>query len=170
MRKINFHEDEYYHVYNRGTDKRTIFLEEREYERFLYLLYACNDVNPLLNSQFYYRGFASIVTQIDTREKLVNILCFCLMPNHYHLLLQQRVKEGISRFMQKLGTGYTMYFNTKHKRNGVLFQGVFKGIHVEDERYLTHLTRYIHLNPLELKKPDWKKIGVKKLGSNRRIP
>ena len=83
------------------------------------------------------------------------------MSNHYHLLLRQRVDGGISKFMQKLGTGYTMYFNTKYQRSGVLFQGVFKAIHIDEETYLTHLTRYIHLNPLEIKEPDWKEKGVK---------
>lgn len=161
MRKTIFAIDQYYHIYNRGVDKRIVFMGKRDYERFLYLLAACNDTTPLLNSQFYYRGFASI-ERLGKRQPLVDILCFCLMPNHYHLLLKQKEENGISRFMQKLGTGYTMYFNTKYKRNGVLFQGVFKSIHVDTEIYLTHLSRYIHLNPVEFCEPLWKKNGIRK--------
>ena len=161
MRRITFESGEYYHIYNRGVDKRTIFLDRRDFERFLYLLFACNDTEPLLNSQFYYRGFASIEKYPRKRTQLVDILCFCLMPNHFHLILRQRVDSGISLFMQKLGTGYTMYFNIKYKRSGVLFQGVFKAIHIDREEYLTHLTRYIHLNPAELREPQWKKQNIR---------
>jgi len=160
MRKIRFAVNHYYHVYNRGVDKRVVFTTKRDYERFLYLLAACNDSGPLLNSQFYYRGFASIV-ELKKRQPLVDIVCFCLMPNHYHLLLKEREENGISRFMQKLGTGYTMYFNTKYDRSGSLFQGVFKAIRIDDETYLTHLTRYIHLNPAELRESLWKERGIR---------
>lgn len=159
MRKVELSNEQYYHVYNRGVDKRITFTKKNDYQRFLYLLYACNDTQPLLNSQFYYRGLASIEKR--KREMMVDILSFCLMSNHFHLLLRQRVDNGISKFMQKLGTGYTMYFNTKYQRSGSLFQGTFKAIHIDEETYLTHLTRYIHLNPLELKEPNWKEKGVK---------
>jgi len=80
----------------------------------------------------------------------VDILTFVLMPNHYHLLLRQRVDGGISKFMQKLGTGYTMYFNEKHERSGALFQGRYKSVHIEDDRQLLYIPHYIHLNPLAL--------------------
>lgn len=161
MRKTQFTEGEYYHVYNRGADKRTVFMDQRDYERFTYLLFACNDTKPLLNSQFYYRGFASIEKYPREREQLVDIVCFCLMPNHFHLLLRPRIDTGVSLFMQKLGTGYTMYFNTRHKRNGNLFQGLFKDVHIDREEYLTHVTRYIHLNPAEMQEPRWKEEGIK---------
>lgn len=162
MRKIVFATDEFYHIYNRGTDKRDVFLHTRDYERFLYLLWACNDKNPVINTSFYYRGFASIDLK-KKREQLVDIVCFCLMPNHYHLLLRQKTEGGISLFMQKLGTAYTMYFNTRCERTGVLFQGVFKAAHVDREEYFAHLTRYIHLNPAELREPKWKERGIRKL-------
>lgn len=164
MRKTKFTEGEYYHIYNRGVDKRIIFQNRSDYERFLYLLGACNDEKPLLNSQFYYRGSASIVflnqKNSDTRKRIVDIVAFCLMPNHYHLLLKEISMGGISKFLQKVGTGYTMYFNTKYKRSGVLFQGAFKARHIDRDEYLTHLTRYIHLNPAEMKEPYWKKKGI----------
>jgi len=160
MRKIRFIEGQYYHIYNRGVEKRDIFMDRCDYERFLYLLFVCNDTKPLLNSQFYYRGLASIVKYPQQRELLVDIACFCLMPNHYHLLLRQRSEGGISLFMQKLGTAYTMYFNARQERNGVLLQGTFKAAHVDKELYLTHLSRYIHLNPLDLYESGWKEKGL----------
>jgi len=83
------------------------------------------------------------------------------MPNHFHLLLNQKREGGIVKFMQKLGTGYTMYFNTKNKRDGVLFQGAFKSIPIESDEYLIYLSSYIHLNPVELKEPRWKEEGIK---------
>lgn len=161
MKREQASEEKFCHVYNRGVEKRDIFLDQSDYYRFLYLLFGCNDTAPLLNSQFYYRGPTSIVRNME-RDRLVDIVCFCLMPNHYHLLLLERKKNGIPLFMQKLGTGYTMYFNTKRKRSGVLFQGGYKSILIDSEEYLTHLTRYIHLNPAELVEPKWKEVGIHK--------
>lgn len=154
MRKTPLAEGEYYHIYNRGVDKRLVFMQDRDYHRFLYLLSACNDEKPLLNSQFYYRGLTSIASAKAGQKgaPLVAVVCFCLMPNHFHFILKQLADGGISTFMQKVGTGYTMYFNTKYSRSGALFQGTFKASHIDKEEYLTHLTRYIHLNPAELYK------------------
>ncbi|MFY9492932.1 MAG: transposase [Minisyncoccia bacterium] len=160
-RKVPFAEGCYYHIYNRGTDKRSVFLDNRDYERFLYLLFACNDVNPISNSQYHYRGFASIQEKERERDKLVDIVCFCLMPNHFHIMLRQAKEKGIPLFMQKLGTGYTMYFNAKEERNGALFQGVFKAVHIDKQNYLDRLATYIHLNPVELIEPKWKEKGIK---------
>lgn len=161
MRGIEFTEGEYYHIYNRGTDKRNIFADKKDYERFIYYLFYCNDSNSLLNSQFYYRGLASIQNlKKDERKTILEVVCFCLMPNHFHLLLKQKTEKGIPLFMQKIGTGYTMYFNARHKRNGCLFQGTFKAKHITKDSYLTHLTRYIHLNPIEFVEPDWKNTAI----------
>jgi len=87
---------------------------------------------------------------LDRGESLVDIGAYCLMPNHFHLLLRQREEDGISRFMQKLVTGYTMYFNKKNERSGALFQGKFKSVHAHDDRYLKYVISYIHLNPARL--------------------
>jgi putative transposase len=137
---------EIYHVYNRGTDKRDIFLDKKDYERFLALLYVCNGTKPVqLNN---YKGLTLEELLISEKgEGLVDIAAYCLMENHFHLLLHQRIEGGISKFMQKLITGYTMYFNTKYKRSGVLFQGKFKSQHAGEDRYLKYLLSYIHLNP-----------------------
>ena len=91
----------------------------------------------------------------------MEIVAFCLMPNHFHLILKQLKDGGITKFMRKLGTGYAMYFNQKNKRNGVLFQGKFKAIPIENDNYLIHLSRYIHINPIEFTEPDWKTKGIK---------
>ena len=82
------------------------------------------------------------------------------MPNHFHLLVRELKEGGISKFMQKLMTGYTMYFNKKNDRNGSLFQGKFKATHVSNDRYLRYLVSYIHLNPVKLIEPKWKESGI----------
>lgn len=164
MRKTQFTDGEYYHVFNRGVDKRKIFLLKQDYRHFLFHLTACNDERPLDNSARLYRGLASLnvfLARWKSRKPYVSILCFCLLPNHFHLLLKQHGDTGVPQFMQKLSTAYTMYFNTKQKRVGSLFQGPYKAIHIKDEEYLTHLSRYIHLNPLDLKDPEWREQGVR---------
>lgn len=162
MRKTIFVNNHFYHIYNRGVDKRDIFTDENDYFRFTHYLYELNNLNSSSNlgrnfqrqiegGRTSFRDFSK-----RKRELLVNILCFCLMPNHIHLILEQIREGGISKFMQKLGTAHTMYFNSKNKRTGVLFQGPFKSLLIINDEYLIHLSRYIHLNPLELIDPQWK--------------
>ncbi|MFH0791854.1 MAG: transposase [bacterium] len=98
-----------------------------------------------------------------TREKLVEVLAFCFMPNHIHLLLRQIKDRGISLFMQKVGTGYASYFNTKNNRKGHLFQGKFKAVHIKDDSQLMTIFSYIHTNPLSLLDSGWKENGVSNL-------
>ncbi len=93
-------------------------------------------------------------------ELLVDICAYCLMPNHFHLLLRERVEGGISRFMQKLTTAYTMYFNKRYERSGTLLQGRFKATHASRDEYLSYLVAYIHLNPVKLIEPLWKESGI----------
>lgn len=166
MRKINFANNHFYHIYNRGVDKRVIFQESGDYVRFIHYLYELNNIistSNLSRSIVIYLnegGETSFIKSIKERQELVKVICFCLMPNHFHLILEQLVEDGISKFMQKLGTAYSMYFNTKYKRSGVLFQGLFKAKIIDNEEYLLQLLRYIHLNPLELKQHDWQHDGV----------
>jgi len=131
MRKIIFENEKYYHIYNRGVEKHDIFRDDKDRFRFIHDLYEFNNKDAVLNNQYYfeinYGGPTSIVKKRQ-RKLLVNILCFCLMPNHYHLILQQLVDNGISTFMQKLGSGYVTGFNLKYKRIGPLFQGRYKAI------------------------------------------
>ena len=155
----DFSTDEFYHIYNRGTDKRNIFKTSRDYERFLALLYLCNQDKPVdLKRQG--PTLSEILAQ-QRDETLVSLVSYCLMPNHFHLLLQCREPLGVSKYVQKVNTGYTMYFNNRHDRSGVLFQGKFKSTHVHDDRYLKYLITYIHLNPVKLIDPEWKENGIR---------
>lgn len=160
MRKIQFINNYFYHIYNRGTEKRETFLEDKDNFRFIHDLYEFNDVNATLNlTRNIEGGLASF--NVKSRDLLVEIIAFCLMPNHFHLILKQLRENGITKFMQKLGTGYTMYFNQRNQRTGSLFQGSFKAILVDKDNYFLPLTNYIHLNPVELIEPNWKEKGVK---------
>ncbi len=113
-----------YHIYNRGVEKRKVFLDDQDYFRFIHDLYEFNDENPVLNVNYrlQHRQSKYMGVQLpyikNERKLLVDILVWCLMPNHYHLILRQRRDNGIVLFMQKLGSGYTNYFNLKYKRVG----------------------------------------------------
>jgi putative transposase len=150
--------DEWYHCYNRGVDKRKIFENCRDYERFLLGMFAGNSEVPvhISNLKSPYLRDVLADSSFERGEPLVEIGAYCLMPNHIHLLLREVTEGGIARFMQKLCTGYTMYFNSKRERTGALFAGTFKSKHVPDDRYLKYLASYIHLNPAELFDPKWK--------------
>ncbi len=156
MRKIEFTDGGIYHVYNRGVEKRVLFADEGDYHRFLNSLYEFNDEQPSVNTSYRYylskrrKSAAGMLLHQIARMTLVEILAFCLMPNHYHIMLRQVNDHGITRFMRKLGTGYTMYFNKKYDRSGVLFQGKFKASHLTEEEHFLHLPHYIHTNPLKL--------------------
>ena len=144
--------NEVYHIYNRGVDKRNVFMNDKDRCRFVHDLFEFNDINPA--PQYLEVRLPNI--KRPTRKLLVEIMVFCLMPNHFHLLLRQKRERGISEFMRKLGTGYTNYFNQRYQRSGVLFQGKFKIIHINDERHFAHLPYYIHCNPLDLSTPEWR--------------
>ncbi len=165
-RRIQFVKYHFYHIYNRGVDKRNIFLGDFDYIRFLESLRDFNDleiVGSLYLKAMRERKKLRSATPHNLKRPLVRILCYCLMPNHFHLLLEQLEENGITEFMRRLGTGYTNYFNFKYKRTGRLFEGPFRAVLVEQENHLTHLLRYIHLNPLDLIEPAWRKEGVKDL-------
>lgn len=149
----------FYHVYNRGTDRRETFLDDADRARFITQLVVFNDVNSARKD--FRIGRNAILPAWP--KPYANLVAFALMPNHFHLLLEQVEDDGVTRLMQRLGTGYTMYFNKRHSRTGRLFEMTYKALGVEDDGYFTHLTRYIHLNPLELVEPDWKSRGVANL-------
>jgi REP element-mobilizing transposase RayT len=146
-RKLQFALDEYYHVYNRGVEKRVIFNNEFDYQRFLLLLVLVNDEKPVEVQQLV-RDYTIPELIRQKRKPLVSIASFSLMPNHYHLLMKETTEKGISKFMHKVGTGYSLYFNLQNERTGGLFQGPYKAKHVDDDRYLQYLFEYIHLNPI----------------------
>lgn len=156
QRKIIFSEGEYYHIYNRGVEKRIIFLDKADYERFLLLLKVANSTEPV-HIQSSYRGRALIG---EKEETLVDIGAFCLMPNHFHILLKEKRSDGIRLFLHKISTAYSMYFNKRYERKGALFQGVFQAQHADSDNYLKYLFSYIHLNPIKLIQSDWKENGI----------
>lgn len=159
LRNDPFITGEYYHVYNRGIDKRVIYKSNKDYERFMILLYFANSQNTfriddILNR--YNRVFDDIMV-LNKGDSLVSVGAWCLMPNHFHLLIRQDVDGGITKFMRKLGVGYSMFFNIKYERKGALFGGLFKSKLVgNDDNYMRQLFAYIHINPLEIKFPKWK--------------
>ncbi|MBI2574234.1 MAG: transposase, partial [Candidatus Wildermuthbacteria bacterium] len=166
MRTTQFVNGEFYHLYNRGVEKRDIFANEKDYMKFLLSLHIFNTVDSHENIHLdrkIKQGLDLVLPSLQHQhhQLLVDITAFCLMPNHYHLLVRQRAKNGIVRLIQRLGTGYTMYANKKYERTGVLFQGKFKSILVDKEEYLLALLNYIHLNPLDLKEYRWKENGIK---------
>jgi len=159
MRKTTFAIDEYYHIYNRGVDKRAIFNNDSDRYRFLKLLYLCNSDKPfhfkdlVPGEEFYY----------EKGEKLVDIITYCLMDNHFHLILRETTEKGISTFMHKLGVSYTMYFNKVNDRKGVLFENNFNDRHLDTDEYLKYVFAYIHLNPIKIIDANWKKNGISDL-------
>jgi len=153
MRKTPFANGEIYHVYNRGVDKRTIVLDQEDADRFVQSLVEFNTeqaIGSLYQNSFrkkLLRGSTSKYSDEEKKnEKPVEVIAYCLNPNHFHFILRQVTERGIEKFMQRLGTGYTMYFNKKYERSGVLFQGAFKAIHVDTDAYLLQLSVYVNLN------------------------
>lgn len=149
--------NEFYHVYNRGIEKRKIFLTHADHERFIALLYLANQFEA---TDLKYQGRSMSEIKNRAGNPLVEIVAYCLMSNHFHLLLREKVEGGIARFMQKLTTGYTMYFNKRNDRSGPLFQGTYKASHVQDDFYFRYLISYIHLNPVKIIDPLWKENGI----------
>ena len=140
-----FVNDYFYHIYNRGSEKRPIFHTRRDYQRFMKTLYYYQHLGPKPK----FSHFSQFQTyKLDSSKKIVNITAYCLMPNHFHLLIKQVADGGITEFISKVSNSYTKYYNTKHNRIGPLFQGEFKAVMVEKDEQLLHLSRYIHLNPL----------------------
>lgn len=152
MRKIELANGEYYHIYNRGVDKRTVFEEKNHFSRFIQSLIEFNTLDPIgsLHENRFNKhkpnkpGLGSLASKSE--PLLVEIVCYCLNPNHFHLLLKQTSDKGIEKFMHRLSTGYTKYFNLKNQRSGSLFQGNYKAVHVDTNKYFFHLSVYINLN------------------------
>lgn len=161
MERIKPIDGEIYHIYNRGVEKRKIFMDELDYLRFIHDLFEFNDEQPAnLNFTYYFNKQSKEVGLPKIKRKprrfLVDILSFCLMPNHFHLMVRQKGDNGISEFIRKIGGGYTNYFNQKYERVGPLFQGKYKYVHIVNNSHFTHLPNYIHLNPVKLIMPNWK--------------
>lgn len=144
-------ENYYYHIFNRGVNKRYIFKSKHEYNRFILLLKFYNSTEyPVKFSRFTQLSLdqrSEIWGRLEKDKKHTDIISYCLMPNHFHLLLKQNSENGISKLLANLQNSYAKYFNIKNERVGPLFQGQFKAVKIDSEEQLLHLSRYIHLNP-----------------------
>ncbi len=150
----NFYEQEYYHLYNHGIDDKSIFKTPSDYREFLFYLKELNDKT---NVNIYNRKIAIKNNwNIKRGEKLINILSYILLPNHFHILFQAKNNIDSSLFLQKLGTTFTRFFNKKYKRKGPLFLSRMKTKHINKNEYLMYITHYIHLNALDLKNKKWR--------------
>jgi putative transposase len=148
--------DELYHVYNRGSDKRDIFLATKDFKRFLQSFYYYQFSDPKISFSHFSKNKMKTLNPLSSNKHIV-IIGYALMPNHYHFLVKQIKDNGLSTFISQLSNSYTKYFNTKRQRIGPLFQGTFKAVRVESDEHLVHLSRYIHLNPVVsglVKKPE----------------
>jgi|SRR3989338_5194152 len=151
-RKVVFANEQVYHVFNRGVEKRPIFTTKRDFLRAVETLkyYHFTDL-PLRFSKFLDLSDdkkKELLKNLNDENVLVEIIAFCLMPNHFHFILKQKKNSGISKFISNFSNSYTKYFNTKQTRIGPLLQGLFKAVLVEDDEQLIHLSRYVHLNPV----------------------
>ncbi len=156
-------------------------MDDSDYDRFLKLLYLCNSSRSIELRECQRDisgGFPSgskgncqngSVFSWERGKLITAVGAYCLMPNHFHLLLKEKEEGGISKFLLKLTTGYSMYFNQKYGRNGCLFQGSFKAQFVDNDRYLEYLYAYIHLNPLKLLSKDWRRSDILSLLDNKRF-
>lgn len=136
-------EEANYHVYNRGVGKRTIFKDDEDYKFFIDLCkrHLSEEIFKDKNGREYNSYHADL-----------KLAAFCLMPNHYHMLLYQINHEAMTSFMRSVCTAYSMYFNKKYKRVGPLFQSRFRASLISNDAYLQHVSRYIHLNPVDYQK------------------
>jgi putative transposase len=154
VRKIQLANEEYYHVFNRGVDRRNVFSDEKDYDRFFLSMQLLNNEKDGLMIQWRNFKFSQKNASVDEfvksnlheRKKLVDIISFCLNPNHYHFVLKQIQDRGIERFMHKISTSHTKYFNERNHRNGSLFQGSFKATHIDSNELLLHLVAYVNCN------------------------
>lgn len=145
-----FAPDSYYHVYNRGVEKRVIFTDTQDYTVFLGILKKyLSGVTPNKHNRHYFKNF----------KGELSLLAYCLMPNHFHLLFYQVPESALTELMRRVSTGYAMYFNNRHKRVGGLFQGAYKASRIDADDYLHHISRYIHLNPPEYKSWPFSSLG-----------
>lgn len=136
---------EFYHLYNRGLEKKDIFTQSHDYSHFIKTFFYYQIQNPKPKFSIFRRSSLYLV---DPSKKIVDIICYCLMPNHFHLLVKQLKDGGVSEFMRRFTLSYIKYRNLKYKHQGPLFNGAFKAVRMETDEQLIHVSRYIHLNPL----------------------
>jgi putative transposase len=146
LRKIILTEGETYHIFNKTNYDLPLFKNKHEYSIFLEATHYYLQDEPPIKFSKYKKSKSKY--NLDFSQKLVSVICFCLMPNHFHFILKQELKRGIEKFMRRLCNSYAHYFNTKYETAGSLFHGSFKSIRIKNDEQLLHLSRYIHLNPV----------------------
>ncbi len=155
MRKNQLSEKNYYHLFNRGVDGRTVFNSKEDYDRFEAYLYLLNDADSPRAANFFTGNRQEEIFSSGRGNQLVAIGAYSFTRDHFHLLVTPLVEKGIPRFMQKITTAYTMYFNDKYQRSGSLFQGTYKSLHVHRDMLLKYFFAYIHLDPAVMFDQDW---------------
>jgi putative transposase len=170
-RKQQFVNGEIYHIVLRGIDDNLIFKDINDYYRGIFSIYEFNTTKPITirarrKARAAIKKFLKETNRdpdsvIDERDKLVEVLIFCFMSNHIHLLLKQLKDKGITKFMNKFGSGYGGYFNRKYNRRGYVFQNRFSAIHIKDNEQLKTIFVYIHTNPIAIVEKNWKEKGIK---------
>ena len=163
----SFAPGEFYHLYSRGIEKRSVFMDGKDHERFIRLLFFCNGTKPVSMKSLGKK--VSFLDHLNKKgDRLVDVGAYCLMPNHFHILIRDR-GGSVTTFMRKLMTAYTMYFNKKYERTGRLFESSFKSTHIGYDEYLKYLFAYIHLNPLKLINSKWREEGFQGKASSRNL-
>lgn len=169
-RKTILANGEIYHIFNRGVEHRQTFQDIRDYRRAIEAIEFY-----LYNPKIKFSEFKNLpeIARNEMRKnifklpKIVEIICYCLMPNHFHFILKQLTDNGIANFISKFTNSYTKYFNTKNKRDGALFGGTFKAARIGNDEQLLHVSRYVHINPIisflvkpeNLKDYSWSSFG-----------
>lgn len=169
IRKVNFIEGEFYHVYNRGNSRAIIFHDQQDYKRFQQMMYVCNGTKLFKFKEFI--KSKKNIFDFERGERIVQIAAYVLMPNHFHIFItpnkinqkqstDKNLQNNLSIYMKRLTAAYTMYYNHKYKKTGSLFEGKFKAEHVSTGEYFKYLFSYIHLNPMKLFQKDWRENGI----------
>lgn len=163
QRKVIFAPGEIYHLCNRSVDKKPIFIEKRDWVRFLFLIIVSQSSKSLSNVSWFisnymkmgHFNFSDKFSKEIIDERIVRLISFCIMPNHFHIIMEELKDNGISKSMQKIQDAYAKYFNVKYKKSGHVFQGPFRATHISNNDQLIYTNAYVHRNPIEL--PAWKK-------------
>lgn len=169
---MEYEKQEFYHILNRGVDKRVVFKDTQDYSRFIQDIYLFNNEDdPVRNiSRMNYPEYVQhpmlhISKQGEPKTPLVKIHAWCLMPNHYHMLVTPLKEKSLPLFMKRLNMGYSKYFNEKYDRSGALWQGKYKKIHIRNYSHFLYIPHYIHANPLDLTHPEWRSGEVKNVNN-----
>ena len=155
MRILRIAPGEHYHIFNRAVNKQVIFHNTGDYIRFLFLILHFQSAIKVSHLNREVKEFAESLGQhrvLTIEKRMVELVAFCIMPNHFHLIVKELEESGIASYMQRVLNAYGKYYNTKYEKSGHVFQGPYRAVHISDDRQLLHLSAYIHRNPREISK------------------